>query len=383
MVGLRINAAVQYQARPLTIARLRSEPGPGPRPLGASTQVELARKHLEKAIQTAAPGSEDAARAQMELAWVLVKMGDYERAIAHAGIAERMYAGLRGHEAERRTCDFRAGVAAYRAGQSARAVDLLMRGSAGPENAWTGRWLLRLAADRLGGYPARVPPALRLTLRPDLHPARDPAPAFVDVASTLGVAKVAGAAASAWADVDGDGWDDLFVGGCNTFSNLFRFDGRRFEDVTDRSGTAAVDWGFGANFIDYDNDGAPDLYVPRYGWAGAGPHTLLHNDGHGRFADVTRASHTECPLSSTYVSAAADFDGDGFVDLFLCNGVTGDGAPNVLLHNNGNGTFSDWTQRAGLAETLFLGNGTIGAAVGDYDDDGHPDLLLVGANAPN
>jgi tetratricopeptide (TPR) repeat protein len=380
---LRLRLASLYQTRPLELPVLFGEKRDPLQPLDSSIQLNMARAHLDRVIQMSPPLSEDAAAGQRDLSWVLIKMADYETAIAHAEIGQRAYAALPGHEEDERRCFFQAGLAAYRRGDAKRALGYLRKALHGEDTPWPVRWIMHLAAQRAGGYPVGVPESLRIRFRPELRADAAGSKPFSDVAPEMGVAKQAGAAATAWGDLDGSGYDSLFVEGCNTFCNLFRYDGQRFNDVTEKSGLGNADWGFGAGFYDFDNDGAEDLYVARYGWAGRGRHSLYKNDGHGRFSDVTERAGVANLEGSTYVSLAADFDRDGYLDIFNCNGVTGDGSSNTLFHNNGNGTFSDWTRRAGLAETRFLGNGTIGAAIGDYDNDGWPDLFLVGANAPN
>ena len=171
-----------------------------------------------------------------------------------------------------------------------------------------------------------------------------------------------------------------------------------FEDVTARSGIAHGQYGMGACAADYDNDGFIDLYVTN-----VGPNTLYHNNGGKSFSDVTRAAGVGS--SSFGASCAfADVDRDGYVDLFVINYVDarldnnvfcGDAAAklrvychplnfaplaSVLYHNNGNGTFTDISQKAGIGP--HRGNG-LGVVVGDYDDDGWPDIFVANDTTPN
>ena len=171
-----------------------------------------------------------------------------------------------------------------------------------------------------------------------------------------------------------------------------------FEDVTAKARISHRQYGMGACAADYDNDGFDDLYVTNLG-----PNVLYHNNGDGTFTDVTQKAGVGSPLWSTSC-AFADFDNDGRVDLFVTNYVDatvdnnkfcGDPTrrlrfychplnykplPNVLYHNNGNGTFSDVSAQAGIG--TYRGNG-LGVVVADYDDDGWPDVFVANDTTPN
>jgi hypothetical protein len=210
-------------------------------------------------------------------------------------------------------------------------------------------------------------------------------------------------------DYDNDGWIDVFLvdGGSLTDAGIAararhrlyrnRGDGT-FEDVTARSGIAHTQYGMGACSADYDNDGWPDLYVTN-----VGSNVLYHNNGGKSFTDVTRTAGVGSQSFGTSC-AFADVDRDGDVDLFVTNYVDaridnnifcGDTATrlrvychplnfaplqSVLYRNNGDGTFTDVSKAAGIA--AHRGNG-LGVVIGDYDDDGWPDIFVANDMTPN
>jgi hypothetical protein len=206
-------------------------------------------------------------------------------------------------------------------------------------------------------------------------------------------------------DYDNDGWLDIFLvdGGSvvdrqvagRARHRLYRNRGNgTFEDVTASSGITHTQYGMGACAGDYDNDGRVDLYV-----TGAGSNVLYHNNGNGTFTDVTRIAGVGSSQLSTSC-AFADFDKDGQLDLFVTRYVDlttekacGDtrvraycrpelyhGLTNVLFHNNGNGTFTDVSRAAGIQDVPGKG---LGVVVGDYDNDGWPDIFVANDLAPN
>jgi len=229
------------------------------------------------------------------------------------------------------------------------------------------RWLLNLSAMLLGRHPEGVPAKHRLS--PDLFRSKVPAPRFTDVARQIGVGTNSTAGGTVVDDFDGDGRLDIvltsvdFCAPARLFHN--RGDGT-FEDRTEASGLASQLGGLNASHADYDNDGDLDLFIHRGGWEIAMRNSLLRNDGHGVFTDVTKAAGLANGVFATHSAAWADYDNDGWADVYVGHEL----APSSLYRNKGDGTFEDVSVKAGVAHNAF----TKGVTWGDYDNDGFPDL---------
>jgi hypothetical protein len=182
-------------------------------------------------------------------------------------------------------------------------------------------------------------------------------------------------------------------------NKLFRNRGDgSFEDVTEAAGVGDTGYGMGCACGDYDGDGDVDLYVTN-----VGPNALFRNNGDGTFTDVTlRAGVGDTSWGSS--SAFVDYDGDGLLDLFLVNYITWSAqrelncrgahdlrdychpkdyqapAPDTLYHNNGDGTFTDVSNTAGMRKAF--GNG-LGIACGDFDNDGRMDVYVANDEMAN
>ena len=213
---------------------------------------------------------------------------------------------------------------------------------------------------------------------------------------------------AAFIDYDNDGWVDLFLVNGATLdasksppaSNRLLHNNRdgTFTDVTRQANLTRSGWGQGVCVGDYDNDGYDDLFVTYWG-----QNVLYHNNGNGTFTDVTEKSGL-LTNGTHWGSGCAflDYDRDGHLDLFVSNYIDFDlksaplpgtgtcqyqgmavncgpqGLPhakNYLFHNNGDGTFSDVTQKSGIGKAPQSYG--LGVLVADFDNDGWPDIYVA------
>lgn len=219
---------------------------------------------------------------------------------------------------------------------------------------------------------------------------------------------------AAWADYDNDGWVDLVVAnevGPLTLgederrqsaarTRLYHNDHGTFSDVTDEAGIDFRGWGMAVAWGDYDNDGNVDLVLTAYG-----RNMLYHNSGDGSFTDRSVASHVGLPEGFWTGASWGDYDRDGFLDLYVTGYVKyarmeqsrgqlrydienpasinpASFAPerNLLFRNNRNGTFTEVSAEAGVADRAGRG---LSAAWADLDDDGWVDLYVANDQSDN
>ncbi len=219
---------------------------------------------------------------------------------------------------------------------------------------------------------------------------------FEDVTETAGVGEKGNSTGLAWCDYDGDGDQDFFV---VNFASPFldspednpsvlyqNNDDGTFTIISSSAGIEHSDGGHGAAWGDYDNDGDMDLYIANNSTtlslspqsSSLGKNVLYQNNGDSTFTDVTDTAGVGSTLTSIEVTWV-DYDNDGDLDLHVVNGGIGGSQGSLLYENNGNGTFTDVASEAGIQNT---GAGE-GAAWGDYDNDGDMDLYVVNYRQPN
>lgn len=191
-----------------------------------------------------------------------------------------------------------------------------------------------------------------------------------------------------FADYDNDGYMDAIFGGNGAAEALYRNQGDgTFVEVTEAAGITPRVNALGFAWGDYDNDGLLDLYISRGKQSGLGDlgNTLYRNNGNGTFTELANAAGVN-DNTNTWAAVWGDYDNDGFLDLFVVRtGTTaiGIGNANLLYHNNGDGTFTDKAAEEGVdLQDDDLNSAHKLAAWGDYNNDGFLDLVVQDGIAP-
>ena len=244
-------------------------------------------------------------------------------------------------------------------------------------------WLLNITAMTLGEYPGGVPKRFRIP--ETAFAAGDPFPRFHDVARDAGVDVNSLAGGGAVADFNNDHILDVVVSswGLDDQTRLFigRGDGS-FAEQTTSAGLQGLTGGLNLVVADYNNDGFLDIFILRGAWMridGMHPNSLLRNNGDGTFSDVTRMAGL-LSFNPTQTAVWFDYNSDGWLDLFIGNEPDGQKyLPSELYRNNADGTFTEVTAETGLAINRYLK----GCASADYNNDGRPDLYLSSYDSPN
>ncbi len=269
-----------------------------------------------------------------------------------------------------------------------KAFHLLPRGSRGaiplfeeqlaanPNDTGT-RWLLNLAHMTLGEYPDKVQP--QYLIPPETFASEYNLPRFPDISEGLGLDVDDLAGGVIIDDFDNDGLYDVVISAWDLNGQLRYFHNNGDGTFTQRTSEAGLVGEVGALNIqqtDYNNDGLLDIWMLRGAWlgkAGRMPPSLLRNNGDGTFTDVTEEAGL-MSMHPTQTSRWFDYDGDGWLDLFIGHESTNPKDPDwcELYHNNHNGTFTECAKACGIQIAGFVK----GVACADYDNDGRPDLYL-------
>jgi hypothetical protein len=358
-------------------------------------------------LATNATGVNEKFRLQFNLAVSQMNASRPDAALNTFAAMERLVAENGGvfDERTRAELQLRKGVAFFRLGEQEnclaqhnadsclfplgpRAQHLLPRGSQGAialfsshlakyPNDYSTRWLLNLAHMTLGDYPDKVNP--RFLIPPERFASEHPMPRFVDVSDGLGLDANDLAGGAIVDDFDNDGFNDIVISAWDQKGQLryFRNNGNgSFAERTSEAGLVGEVGALNISQTDYNNDGLLDIWMMRGGWlgkAGRIPKSLLRNNGDGTFTDVTE----EAGLLSFHPTMASrwfDYDGDGWLDLFVGNESLDPDDPDwcELYHNNRDGTFTECARVSGINVAQFVK----GVACADYDNDGRPDLYL-------
>jgi hypothetical protein len=246
------------------------------------------------------------------------------------------------------------------------------------------RWMLNLVAMTLGEYPDKVP--AEFLMPPSVFAAEHPLPAFRDISHGLGFDFDTLAGGVILDDFDNDGFYDVVLSSWEFKGQLRYFHNQgngTFAEKTSEAGLVGETAALNIQQTDFNNDGLLDLWLLRGGWfgkAGRMPSSLLRNNGDGSFADVTEEAGL-LRFHPTQTSRWFDYDGDGWLDLFIGNESTDPNDPDgcELFHNNRDGTFTECAEASGIRVATIVK----AVACADYDNDGRPDLYLSVRTGPN
>jgi tetratricopeptide (TPR) repeat protein len=259
---------------------------------------------------------------------------------------------------------------------SEKAIQYLLKYLARNPGALDIKWLLNLAYMTLGKYPSGVPQ--QYLIPPSLFESTEDVGRFVDVAPEAGINLYSMSGGLIVDDFERNGLFDIVTSDFGQCAPMHYFHNNGDGTFTDRTAQAGLsDELGGLNMIqtDYNNDGCLDILVLRGAWEFPQRKSLLRNNCDGTFTDVTAAAGLAEPATDTQTAVWADIDNDGYLDLFVGN----ENKPSQLFHNRGDGTFEDISHSAGLDRIAF----TKGVVAADYDNDGYVDFYVSNLNADN
>jgi len=231
------------------------------------------------------------------------------------------------------------------------------------------KWLLNLAYMTLGKYPAAVPHSYLIP--PSVFASKEDSAKFADVAPSAGLNFTSMAGGVVVDDFENNGLLDVVVSSYDVCQPLRFFhnngDGS-FTNRTEEAGLSSQLGGLNMIQADYNNDGCMDLLVLRGAWEFPMRKSLLRNNCDGTFTDVTRRAGLAEPATRTQAAVWADINNDGLLDLFVGN----ENGPSQLFLNKGDGTFQDISAASGVNKIAF----TKGVTAADYDNDGYVDFYV-------
>ena len=296
------------------------------------------------------------------------------------GVAHLHKAGMDNdtHRAPGDRCLFpqRPGQAYAKTGDAKRAIDHFQRFLKPRPDDLEVRWLLNLSYMAIGRYPDAVPPPYLIP--PASFSSPEDVGRFRDVAPHTGLAVVATAGGLIVDDFGGTGRFDVVTSNFDSCGPMHYFRNNGDGTFTERTSQAGLDGQLGGlNMMqtDYNNDGCKDILLLRGGWEIAQRKSLLRNNCDGTFTDVTAAGGLARPATSAQTAAWADINNDGLLDLFVGN----EESASQLFLNKGGTTFEDISRAAGVDRVAF----TKGVSAADYDNDGFVDLYVSNFKGAN
>jgi tetratricopeptide (TPR) repeat protein len=235
------------------------------------------------------------------------------------------------------------------------------------------KWELNLAYLTLGKYPDGVPK--QYLISPTVFESPEEVPRFTDVASEAGINLESMSGGLIVDDFENNGQLDIVTsdfGECAPMHYFHNNGNGSFSDRTEKAGLADQLGGLNLIQADYNNDGCTDILVLRGAWEFPQRKSLLRNNCDGTFTDVTAAAGLAEPATQTQTAVWADIDNDGYLDLFVAN----EQSPSQLFRNRGDGTFEDISHKAGIDRVAY----SKAVVAADYDNDGYVDFYVANLN---
>ena len=362
-------------------SRLESVPAGGREEIILRSQLgshELRLGNTEEAIVQLKSAYQLVASLKDEVPESVRRLITYDLAIAYLRLGENENC-VNCHTSE--SCLFPiqgSGVHVKREGSSQAVIYLEELLETNPDDA-SARWLLNVAYMTLGKYPDGVPARHRIA--PATFDSEEAFPRFKDIAQHVGLNTTSLSGGAIAEDFDDDGFLEIVTSDWDLKGQLrlFKHNGEgNFTEATVAAGLTGIVGGLNLIQADYDTDGHTDILVLRGAWlgeAGRHPNSLLRNHGNGTFTDVTFDAGLAEDNRPTQTATWLDYDNDGRLDLFVGNEI----APSQLFHNEGNGTFTDVAARAGVTNNRYAKAVT----AGDFDGDALPDVYVSNFGEPN
>ncbi len=265
-----------------------------------------------------------------------------------------------------------------------KAINVLLEELKHNPSSAQNKWMLNIVSAAIGRNPLNIPVEYRTTL--EKFKSTFNTQSFRNVAESAGLDVERHAGGVAIADYSSNGLLDVVVSSCKTDENLELFlnnGNGTFSNHTDDYGLRGIIGAINVTHMDYNNDGWEDVYMMRGGWYegyGNYPNSLLRNNGNGTFTDVTYKAGL-LSFHPTHSACWGDINNDGFLDVFVGNETSNPNDPHVaeLYINNGNETFTEISQQSGVDVKAFIK----GVLFFDYNNDGWQDLYLSNYESAN
>jgi tetratricopeptide (TPR) repeat protein len=270
----------------------------------------------------------------------------------------------------------RASVSYDKTAASEKAIEFLSKYLQRHPDATDGKWEINLAYMTLGKYPAGVPK--QYLIPPSAFDSPEDVPRFRDVAPDAGINTYSMSGGLIVDDFENNGQLDIVTsdfGQCAPMHYFHNNGDGSFSDHTAQSGLSSQLGGLNMVQADYNNDGCIDILVLRGAWEFPQRKSLLRNNCNGTFTDVTAAAGLAEPAADTQAGVWADIDNDGLLDLFVAN----EDRPAQLFRNRGDGTFEDISHKAGIDRVAY----SKAVVAADYDNDGYVDFYVSNLNGNN